>query len=91
MTEQAIERVADKVMAFYELPTTPCGVAATFVEIYRLILRLLKCPPAIAFEVTATCFPCEYRAFLASVAHGDSVTVEKPHANRHSLIFPELN
>ncbi len=93
MTRRSIERAAGAVAEFYEAPTTPVGIASTFVSIYRLLLGLLKCPPEIAFEITAKCFPCEYGAFLASIARGALRVDERPapYAGRMGLSFPELN
>jgi hypothetical protein len=89
MSPQAIERVAEEVVNFYELPSTPAGVAATFVSVYRLFLRLTKCSPEIAFAVTAHCFPNEYRGFLSSVAFGEMKAVDLPYAGRWQLARPD--
>jgi len=47
---QGIARVAEEVAEFYELPTTGAGTAATFIAIFKLLLRLARCSPEIALE-----------------------------------------
>jgi len=89
MSPQAIEQVAEKVVAFYESPYTGAGTAATFVSIYRLFLRLMKCSPEIAFAVTSHVFTVEFRAFICAVARGEMKGVDLPYAGRWQLARPD--